>query len=66
MKPRTLLAPLALAILAAACGAESPTATRAPERASYDGGSLGPGHASTTSGTPSDSTGRGGSYGPGH
>jgi|GEM_PF-6172191 len=63
MKLRILLATLPLAaLLLAACGTDTPTAARAPERATLDGGSLGPGYNSAQE----DTTGRGGSLGPGH
>lgn len=82
MKTRLLLCILPLAALLAACGTEMPTATDAPERAAFDGGSFGPGHntaAGSTSTAPGGfigsghdtthedlSTAPGGSYGSGH
>ena len=70
MKARTLLAAFTLAVTAA-CSADALTDARAPERASFDGGSIGPGHRtleSAPSNPPPDTTAdnRGGSYGPGH
>lgn len=74
MKARITLAALALAGILAGCSADAPTNARAPERASFDGGSLGPGHRDgegvSPDGAPTDSTSitdeRGGSLGPGH
>jgi len=57
MKTRVLLRVVPLTVLLAACGSDIPTATDAPERAAFDGGSLGPGH---------DAAAAGGSYGSGH
>jgi ABC-type glycerol-3-phosphate transport system substrate-binding protein len=62
MKTRTLLSLLSLALVLAACGANSPTV--APERPAREGGSLGPGHDTTPDSV--STVNRGGSYGSGH
>ena len=69
MKKRVLLAALTLILALAACSGEAPTAASAPERASFDGGSLGPGHRNVEPESPptdSATAERGGSLGPGH